>query len=59
MTNKRPDTEEEPILECDVCMKEIPRSVGESLEGPDYVHHFCGAECYEQWKKKNSRPPKP
>src|SRR3990167_8828218 len=29
---------------CGVCLKEIPKSVAHSLEGEDYVYHFCGAE---------------
>jgi len=38
------------LLSCDVCLSEIPASVGQSLEGPDYVHHFCGAECFALWR---------
>lgn len=40
----------EPPLSCDTCLKEIPASVAQSLEGPDYVHHFCGPACYERWQ---------
>lgn len=35
---------------CEVCLKEIPRSVAQSLEGAEYVYHFCGSECYAQWQ---------
>lgn len=35
---------------CDVCLKDIPRSVAQSEEGTDYVYYFCGPECYERWR---------
>ena len=41
--------EKEGSVACEVCLKEIPRSVARSLEGPDYVYHFCGQGCYEKW----------
>jgi len=50
---KQPGKSAEPLLQCNVCLKEIPRSVAKSLEGPDYVYHFCGAECYAKWEKQN------
>lgn len=50
-----PDTAE-PLLSCDICLKEIPASVAQSLEGPDYVHHFCGLECYERWQVTHTPP---
>lgn len=37
-------------IACEVCLAEIPASVAHSLEGPDYVHHFCGLDCYARWK---------
>jgi hypothetical protein len=36
-------------LACEVCLMEIPRSVGRSCEGQDYVYYFCGDTCYSQW----------
>ena len=35
---------------CEVCLKEIPKSVAHSLEGEDYVYYFCGAACHEKWR---------
>lgn len=35
---------------CEVCLKEIPRSVAQSAEGVDYVYYFCGADCYARWQ---------
>ena len=40
-------------VECEICLKEIPLSEAKNAEAVDYVHHFCGLECYAKWKKKN------
>ncbi len=42
-------TEPEGVVACEVCLKEIPRSVAHSHEGAEYVYHFCGADCYAEW----------
>ena len=39
------------LLNCEICLKEIPADSGEYLETDEYVQHFCGIECYNQWKK--------
>ena len=52
MNDIKPTTEE-PALSCEVCLKEIPESVAQSLEGEDYVHHFCGSDCFEKWKTRH------
>lgn len=44
------DESEQGLVSCEVCLKEIPRSVARSLEGPDYVYYFCGQQCYEKWQ---------
>lgn len=46
--------EEQPVLSCSLCMKEMPHDLAHTLEGPDYVHHFCGIECYKKWQEKQS-----
>ncbi len=46
-------TEDSPLVSCQVCLKEVPRSVAKSLEGADYVYHFCGADCYQRWQKNS------
>ncbi len=40
----------EPVLTCDVCCKEVPRSEALSAEATDYVYYFCGPDCYGKWK---------
>ena len=44
--------EPEELLSCDVCLKEIPAEHAQSVESDEYVHHFCGLECYEKWRHK-------
>lgn len=38
------------LVECEVCLKEIPASAAKMEEAADYVHHFCGLICYAKWK---------
>ncbi|HEX5363235.1 MAG TPA: DUF3330 domain-containing protein [Gallionella sp.] len=39
---------------CAVCRKEIPLSEAKTPEAvADYVAHFCGLDCYEQWKQQS------
>ncbi len=52
MTN---DADTAPALSCSECLEEIPASVANSLEGKDYIHYFCGLECYATWEKHNSQ----
>ena len=40
------------LIQCEVCLKEIPKSEAQSSEASDYVAHFCGLDCYAQWKKQ-------
>lgn len=42
-------TEAKGVIACEVCLKEIPKSVAQSHEGADYVYYFCGDECYQEW----------
>jgi len=37
-------------VECEICLKEIPVSEAKMDEAADYVHHFCGLECYAIWR---------
>jgi hypothetical protein len=44
---------------CKVCMKEVPLSEAVVPEASDYVAHFCGVECYDEWRNQptHSAPP--
>ncbi len=37
---------------CSMCRKEIPLSAAMTPQGADYVGHFCGIECYDQFAKQ-------
>ena len=45
-------TIENETVECEVCLKEVPISGAKSVETSEYVHHFCGVECYAQWQEQ-------
>ena len=36
-------------------MKEIPGDVEHTVEGQEYVQHFCGTDCYHKWHEKHER----
>ncbi len=59
-TAKPTDT---PLVSCEVCLKQVPVSEATVPEAADYVAHFCGLECYEQWTKQRKgsekQPDKP
>ncbi len=50
MTEKSKPIEPDTVA-CDVCLKDIPESVAQTMEGGDYIHHFCGLECYKKWQE--------
>lgn len=60
-TPDRPQAPER--IACHICQKEIPESEATSSEATDYVVHFCGIECYDQWRgdqaRYDDRPPPP
>jgi len=43
---------ESEVVQCEICLKEIPASEAQSAEAEDYIAHFCGIECYDRWKKQ-------
>ena len=53
MNNPEKPLEPEKVA-CDVCLKEIPASEAKSAEAVDYMHYFCGLECYAKWKKQGA-----
>ena len=50
----RPIPEEPSVISCSVCLTEIPGSVANSQEADEYTQHYCGLECYLQWKDRHS-----
>lgn len=41
------------MVQCEMCIKEVPASVAQNFEGVDYVHHFCGLECLGLWRENS------
>lgn len=41
---------------CEICQKEVPLSEARRFEAEDYVAHFCGLECYAEWKRRSELP---
>ncbi len=50
MTEKSTPIELDTVA-CDICLKDIPESVAQTMEGQDYIHHFCGLECAKKWQE--------
>jgi hypothetical protein len=40
------------IVSCAVCLLEIPADAVSLGETQDYVHHYCGLDCFEVWHKQ-------
>ncbi len=40
---------------CEICLKEVPLSEAETFEAKDYVAHFCGLDCYAEWKRRSEK----
>lgn len=40
------------VVSCAVCLKEIPADAARLSDTQDYVHHFCGLDCLEAWRKQ-------
>jgi hypothetical protein len=51
--NDQKETVTSTMIECAICLKEIPKSEAKMGEAQDYLQHFCGIECYQQWQDKH------
>jgi hypothetical protein len=40
------------VLSCEVCLAEFPATSAMHADSIDYVHHFCGLDCLEAWRKR-------
>ena len=47
------ETVQDVIIDCNICLKEVPASEAKSEEATDYVLHFCGLECYARWMEQS------
>lgn len=49
---EKPTPAEPDNVACSVCLSEIPESVAMNSEADEYTQHFCGIECYTQWRSE-------
>jgi len=56
MINKEILTTQE-LISCEICLKEVSAIESKLSEVDDYVLHFCGIECYDQWHNSSENPP--
>ena len=40
------------LVDCEICLNEIPISEAKSEEACEYVAHFCGLDCYDKWRRQ-------
>lgn len=52
MSDPKLKPEEPETLACQICLTEIPKDLEKSEEGVDYVYHFCGQDCFDEWNKQ-------
>jgi len=45
--------QEPDLLSCEVCLTQIPADTALNAECDEYVLHFCGIECYRQWRQQS------
>ena len=48
--SEKQGNEENPALSCEICLQDIDHEKAETFEVEDYVHHFCGLDCYSKWQ---------
>jgi hypothetical protein len=48
------DDESCRVITCEACLKESPADSVRHADAQDYVHHFCGLDCLEIWRKQGA-----
>lgn len=46
------------LIECEICLREVPITEATNPEASDYVVHYYGLDCYERWTAQNEKPGK-
>ena len=52
---ERRDLSDQDSVRCEVCEREVPVDEARSVEGRDIVWHFCGMDCFEEWRRVAER----
>ncbi len=51
------DSRDKPVqpvpqqVSCQLCRKQLPADEAMVEEAKDYVHWFCGQDCYQRWQR--------
>lgn len=48
----KPGEQEPGFVDCDACLEQIPESIAIRPDAGDYIRHFCGLACYNEWLKR-------
>ncbi len=40
-------------VSCEICQKEIPKSLAMVAEAEEYVRYYCGSECFEKREEQS------
>lgn len=40
------------VTRCEICLKEVPPDAVNVADAQDYVHHFCGLDCLDLWRRR-------
>jgi hypothetical protein len=48
--------DDEKLVSCDICSKQVPTSEATIPEAVDYFVHFCGPACYDKWQAQGNKP---
>jgi YHS domain-containing protein len=46
---------EAELVECEVCLKEVPKMTALDAAADDRTVYFCSPECYEEWSDEEIR----
>jgi len=50
--NPSPGAAPRAAIRCAICLKEVPADALNVADAQDYVHHFCGLDCLDLWRKQ-------
>jgi hypothetical protein len=51
----KPETQLPQQVSCQLCRKQLPADEAVVEEAKDYVHWFCGQDCYQRWQHEHSQ----
>ena len=52
---RAPAQSESGKVSCQTCRSELDPADSYRIDGKEYAYHFCGAECYERWRRESEK----